>query len=156
MGVGEQNKNKECRFCQNLDIFALFAVVRLLICENLGDIIRSIFYAVDVGSDIGSGISFYRGEPLNSSRPSCEDQQRYSHPTWGTLIILLTWAPALPFMVSWLLAVIEYPIFRSRMSVISMGHLVSVTSKVKLKKERIALGLIVFPIWPIIGFFLWV
>ena len=154
MDVSEQNKNKECRFCQNLDISSLLAVLRLLMYDNLWDIIRSIFYAVDVGSDIGSGISFYRGEPLNSSRPSCEDQQRYSHPTWGTIIILLTWTPALPFMVSWLLAVIEYPIFRSRMSVISMGDLVSVTSKVKFKKERIALGLIVFPIWPIIGFFL--
>ena len=154
MDVSEQNKNKECRFCQNLDISSLLAVLRLLMYDNLWDIIRSIFYAVDVGSDIGSGISFYRGEPLNSSRPSCEDQQRYSHPTWGAIIILLTWAPALPFMVSWLLAVIEYPIFRSRMSVISMGDLVSVTSKVKFKKERIALGLIVFPIWPIIGFFL--
>ena len=100
MADGEQNKNTDCRFCQYLDIFALVAVVKLLIYNNLWDIIRSIFYAVDVGSDIGSGISFYRGEPLNSSRPSCEDQQRYSHPTWGTLIILLIWAPALPFMVS--------------------------------------------------------
>ena len=154
VGDNDQNKNTECRFCQNLDIFSLFAVVKLLIYDNLRDIIRSIFYAVDVGSDIGSGISFYRGEPLNSSRPSCENQQQYSHLTWGTLIILLTWAPALPLMVSWLLAVVEYPIFRSRISVISRGDLASVTSKIKLKKERIALESIVFPIWPIVGFFL--
>ena len=150
MGVSDQNTKKECSFCRKFDIYASFVVVKLLIYNNIWDIIRSISYAVDVGSDIGTGISFYKGEPLNNSRLSCDDPQGYSHTTWGAIAISLTWSPALPFMVSWLLAVIEYPF----LVLCSMGDPESDSLKVKSRKERITLGFIVFPIWPIIGFFL--
>ena len=61
MGVSDQNTKTEYSFCQNFDIYASFAVVKLLIYKNIWDIVRSMFYAVDVGSDIGTGISFYKG-----------------------------------------------------------------------------------------------
>ena len=150
MGVRDQNTKTEYSFCQNFDIYASFAVVKLLIYKNMWDIVRSIFYAVDVGSDIGTGISFYKGQTLNNSRPSCDDPQGHIHITWEAIAISLTWSPALPFMMSWLLAVIEYPF----LELCSMGDPVSDSLKVKSRKQRIILGFIVFPIWPIIGFFL--
>ena len=115
-------------------------------------VFRSVLYGFDVGSDIWSGVKLYQGIPLNFSTDVCETEKEYSHPTWGFLVIALAWSPGLPFFFAWLLGFLECIIFTTRTFCGVKGY----TSLLKRRLQRVLLGCIILPLWPLTGFILYV
>ena len=113
---GSDMKNEDVRNIPNSER----SYIKELCCVVSFGLLFRIFgcfqYCMDVVTDVVTGATFIRGKPIdhslfgkenfsNYTEDVCNRFESFSHPIWGSLVIALTWTPALallpPLFVRW-------------------------------------------------------